>query len=151
MTDDVLSIAPEAETVTIGKSKIEVRGISNRVAVQILRRFPILLSLLGDGAGYPELLDAVPDAGNAIMAAGVGKYGDATTEAMFDALPMGHQFNLIEAILRLTMPGGVGPFVERLTRVMSPTSAPSQDLSDQGAGALRSSFPLTPQPEPSPT
>jgi hypothetical protein len=154
MTDDVLSIAPETDTVTIGKGQIEVHGISNRVAVQILRRFPVLLSLLGEqGANMTQLLEAVPDAGTAIMAAGVRKYGDAKAEETLDALPMVHQFDLIEAILRLTMPGGVGPFVERLTRLMNPTSAASREVSEeQTAGELKSSFPLTPQtPAPAAT
>jgi hypothetical protein len=55
------------------------------------------------------------DAVAAIIAAGCGYPGDEKAEAVAGRLSIDAQADLLAAILRLTLPAGLGPFVEKLT------------------------------------
>ncbi len=113
----LLDIAPAAETVTVRGQALAVQGVSARGVAVLLGRFPELRALLAQQHQdiTPERLVAmIPDAIAAIIAAGTGSPGDAGAEAVADGLPIDDQVNLLEAILRLTLPKGIGPFVERL-------------------------------------
>jgi hypothetical protein len=62
-----------------------------------------------------QLLAIGGDAVAAIIAAGCGSPGDNAAETVAGSLSLGIQADLLAAILRLTLPKGVGPFVEKLT------------------------------------
>ena len=51
----------------------------------------------------------------AIIAAGCGYPGDEIAEDVASRLTIEAQVDLLSATLRLTLPGGFGPFVEKLT------------------------------------
>jgi hypothetical protein len=55
------------------------------------------------------------DAVAAIIAAGCGYPGDEQAEAVAGKLAIDAQADLIAAIVHLTLPAGLGPFVEKLT------------------------------------
>ena len=59
------------------------------------------------------------DAVAAIIAAGCGYPGDNTAETIAGSLSLDIQADFLAAILRLTLPNGVGPFVEKLTALGS--------------------------------
>jgi hypothetical protein len=51
----------------------------------------------------------------AIIAAGCGYPGDEKAEAIAGSLSLDAQADLLAAVLRLTLPRGIGPFVAKLT------------------------------------
>jgi hypothetical protein len=128
----LLDIAPSIETVEINGKKVAVDGVSAEGIAILLRRFPELRQLLSGRTVEAERLMAMGgEAVAAIIAAGTGFPGNEEAERIAGRLPAGPQIELIEAVLRLTMPGGIGPFVAALGRmgallgVASPPPAPS--------------------------
>ena len=138
------AIAPAAEAVAVGGQDVAVRGVSARGVAILLGRFPELRALLArqeTAIGPERLLELVPDAVAAIVAAGIGHPGDPKAEAWAEILPVETQLDLLDAILRLTMPKGIGPFVERLAGL----------LGQLGVASPAPATPDTPSPGPSNT
>ncbi len=112
----LVDIAPIVEKVTVGGAVIDVPGVSAAGIAILLYRFPELRKLLtGVTVDSDALLKAGPGALAAILAAGTGVPGDEAAEAAAARLPLGDQTDLLTAILRVTLPGGLDPFVEKLT------------------------------------
>lgn len=109
---DIFDLLPATDTVTVGDTETIVRSIQLGHALQIVSRFPALRQFL-DGtkkeASFAEILStgSVP----AILAAGCGRFGDENAEAHFAALDADTQAQFLGAVLRLTMPRGVAPFL----------------------------------------
>lgn len=115
----LVDIAPAVETIDCGGASVEVYGVSARGVAHLLGRFPELRKMMsGVELKADELMAIAPDAVAAVIAAGVGKPGDKATEAIADRLPLEVQIDLLAAVLRLTMPKGVGPFVEKIAGAM---------------------------------
>lgn len=90
-------------------------GVSARGVALLLQSFPDLRKLMsGKEVSVDDLMAVAPDALAAIIAAGTGKPGDAETIAAADRLPVDVQADFLAAIVELTMPKGLGPFVEKL-------------------------------------
>lgn len=121
----LLDIAPATETV----SGVPVRGVSARGVAYLLALFPELRSLV---TGREFTMDAqrlmvmAPEAIAAIIAVGCGYIPDGTpeglerqtkAEAHAATLNVDIQAEFLAAIIRVSLPGGVGPFVERLERL----------------------------------
>lgn len=119
----LLDIAPLTKTVTIRDQPIEVTGVSAKGLAQLLLRFPELRALIsGREVGLDQLLSLGGDIIAAIIAAGCGQAGDAQAEAAAGRLGLDDQAELLAAIMTLTMPQGLGPFVDRLARMgLKPT------------------------------
>jgi hypothetical protein len=71
--------------------------------------------MTGKEVGADQLLAMGGDAVAAIIAAGCGYPADDKAEAVAGKLSLDAQADLLTVILRLTLPKGVGPFVEKLT------------------------------------
>lgn len=111
----LLDIAPPGETVPVGGAEVAVTGVSARGVAVLLQRFPELRALFAGRTPDAARLAALgPDIVAAIIAAGTGSPGVARAEAVADRLPADTQIELLAAILRVTMPRGPGPLVERL-------------------------------------
>jgi hypothetical protein len=65
-----------------------------------------------------SIVAVAPEAIAAIIAAGCGYPGLIKAIERAAKLPVGTQAALLDAIIELTMPDGVGPFVEALTKTM---------------------------------
>lgn len=116
----LLDLVPSVESVTLCNQKIPVSGVTLAGIALLIARFPELRDLLsGKSLDANALIARVPDAVAAIIAAGIGFAGDEKQEAVAAALPMGAQVDLIEAIIRATLPGGAGPFVAKLQAFMA--------------------------------
>ncbi|TCN30343.1 hypothetical protein [Sinorhizobium americanum] len=116
----LLDIADAVETVTVGDKKIEVRGIDGFAIAGLLLRFPELRKLISRVAVDPMDLVAIgADVVGAIIAAGCGSAGQTKYEDKAKRLPLDAQLDFLTKIIRLTMPGGSGPFVEKLTALMA--------------------------------
>ena len=71
--------------------------------------------MTGKEVGADQLLAMGGDAVAAIIAAGCGYPADDKAESVAARLSLDAQADLLAVILRLTLPKGVGPFVEKLT------------------------------------
>ena len=114
----LIDIAPLTKTVTIRDVAVDVSGVSARGIAQLLARFPELRALVtGRDVEVDKLLSLGGDVVAAIIAAGTGAPGDAAAELAADRLSVDEQADLLVAIIELTMPRGLGPFVEKLSRL----------------------------------
>lgn len=110
-------IAAMSEEVKIGDAGfIKVHGISAQKCLAIFKRFPKLLKML---AGFDAMtfIEAAPDAVAAIIAAGTGQFGDEAAEAAAAQIGIEVQYDILEAIGRLTFKSGFAPFVERIMKL----------------------------------
>lgn len=125
----LVDIAPVVETVDVQGAPVVVRGVSAKGLAHLLGRFPELRKLMtGQEVKLEELMTMGGDAVAAIIAAGCGYPGNETAEDVAGKIPLGAQADLLAAVLRLTLPQGVGPFVEKLTllgSVLGPDAVPS--------------------------
>lgn len=119
-------LAP-TETVMVRGKPVPVVGVPVKDIAALLIRFPEFGALFGmanktlDTARLLGMGDAVVAA---IIAAGLGRLGDQEEEAIASGLVLEEQFDLIEAVMRLTMPKGAGPFVTRVMAFMGTLELP---------------------------
>ena len=114
----LVDIAPASETVEVRGERVEVVGVSAAGIAGLLARFPELRRAVSGGEIELDRIIALGgEIVGAIIAAGCGAPGDEQAEAVATRLPLEAQADLLEAILRATMPKGVGPFVEKLRRM----------------------------------
>ena len=144
---DFLTIAPAAPTkVDVEGGSVEVRGIGLRDAANLLRRFPLLLDLFSDQpTTVGGLIQSAPDACAAIFAIGAGKGGDAAVEAVFDQLSLESQLDVLEAIVKRTVPKGWAPFFEKLSVLWSsparpPAGSPEAAAIERDLGGMPQSY-----------
>jgi hypothetical protein len=103
------------ERVTVLGRTVDIPGVSARGLAYLLGRFPDLRKLMsGRRVEEQELLAMGGEVVGAIIAAGTGSPADERAEAFAASLPLDAQADLLSAIMKVTMPKGVGPFVEKL-------------------------------------
>ena len=116
----LLDIAPAVAKVTVGKSEVPVYGVSAHGIAHLFGQFPELRALvLGKSVDADRLVKLGPDVVVSIIAAGVGAPGDAKHEEAARRLTVEVQVDFLEAILRVTLPGGLRPLATRLNRLAS--------------------------------
>lgn len=127
----LIDIAPAAETVELGGKRIPVAGLTIASVAALFLRFPALKAAFeaaaGSGLDVKKAAEIVAGCGDAVLAAvlaaGTGKPGDADEEAAARRLGLEAQVALLDPILRLTMPGGLDPFVARLVPMLERLNA----------------------------
>ena len=123
-------ITPAREKVDVNGEAVEVYGISAAGLGYLIRRFPEIRKLLsGREISVEEAESFGPECVAAIIASGCGAPGDEKAEAVAKNLPVSAQADLLEAILRVTMPGGVQSIVGKVSAV---TNLLGGDLSVTG-------------------
>ena len=119
----LVDIAPVRQPVTIqsaqGPVEIQCGGLSLEAIAHVLHASSDLRSLLSEGVMPTPvvLLTRMPDVAHMVMAAGVGKLHDTDEEAAAGRLVIEDQVELLTAIFRLTFPGGMAPFFEKIGRI----------------------------------
>jgi hypothetical protein len=107
----LIDIAPATETIQAQGKPVTVHGVSAKGLAHPLARFPELRRLMsGQEVQTDQLLAMGGDAVAAIIAAGCGYPGDHAAEIVAGSLSLVVQADLLAAVLRLTLPRGVGPF-----------------------------------------
>jgi hypothetical protein len=117
----LLDIAPSSRTVKIGDVDVGVHGVSAKGIAVLLERFPQVREMFvgrSQELTPDSIVTLIPDAIAAIIAAGTGSPGDPQAEAAAERLPVGVQADLLEAIIAVTMPKGVGPFLDQVMGVI---------------------------------
>lgn len=112
---------------------MHVTGVSATGIAVLLDRFPEVRALLTGKAvdlSPEDIMSKVPMAIDAILAAGTGNPGDPAAEAVASKLPAGDQLALMQKIIKVTMPKGVGPFVDALTAIMGGLGVESLNIPD---------------------
>ena len=129
----LVDIAPAVAKVTVGKVEVPVYGVSAHGIAYLFGQYPELRALvLGKTVDVDRLVKLGPDVVVSIIAAGVGSPGDEATEDAARKQPVEVQVDFLEAILRITLPGGLRPLAERLNRLASAAGV------EAGAPAARS-------------
>jgi hypothetical protein len=114
----LVDIAPLTSMVLIRGQDIIITGVSARGIALLLARFPELRAVMtGREVALDDLLKLGGDVIAAIIAAGTGAPGDVDAERAADNLTLEEQADLLGAIVELTMPRGLGPLVEKLSRL----------------------------------
>src|SRR3954468_11420524 len=106
---------------------VRITGVSANGISYLLARFPeFRMMLTGREVKVEQLMSLAPDAIAAVIACGcgivpTGQEGDTErqekAEAKAASIPVGVQADMLAAIMRVTMPGGVGPFVAMLEKL----------------------------------
>lgn len=103
---------------------LDVGGVSIGAVASILMRFPEVQTMIdGEGVSLKSLSRLADPALAAIIAAACGSAGDEKAERMAAGLPAHEQLAILEAAIPLTMPKGLGPFVEKLVSLISEIGA----------------------------
>ncbi len=111
-------IAPSFTTVEVKGVAVPVTGVSALGIAYLFNRFPVVRELIGGkdvDLSADALMTLAPEAVAAIIAVGTGAVNDSHAEAVAATLGVGDQVDLLEAIIKETMPNGVAPFVQKLS------------------------------------
>lgn len=122
----LVDIVPQTRKVELSIGAVELHGLGLRHIADLLVRFPELRKLWAGGAPALDvdvLIAAAPDAVGAIIAIAASQPDAA--ETIGDALSLDDAAECLIAIRELTMPGGVDPFVEKLSRLLGADALPS--------------------------
>lgn len=97
---------------------VEVFGISVKDMADLFNRVPDLDKLFsGSDITVQSIVRTGPGTIALIIAAGCRQLGNSVAEENAAALGIDTQLQFIDAIIKLTFPTGVGPFVERLNQL----------------------------------
>ena len=125
------------EDVKVGEGDdqfVRVYGVSAKVCLSLLQRFPEILTkaMAGGGVKFNDIIAAAPDAIAAVIAAGTGHMGEEEVEEDANNLPIEVQMDILEAIGRLSFRSGFGPFAQRIMSLANavPGSANSGAVPD---------------------
>lgn len=126
---ELLDIAPSGDTVKVWGQDMDVPGLSSKGLVYLWRKFPQLQELFNQGKATDpmSLVEVAPEAVAAIIAAGAGAPGCPKTEELAAKMPLDTQLEVLTKIVKVSMPQGLGPFVEKLMGLISGLGDP-EDL-----------------------
>jgi hypothetical protein len=116
----LIDIVPQTKDVeTTAAGWVELRGLGLRHVADLLVRFPELRKLMVEGApavDVDRLITDAPDAVAAIIAV-AARQPEAAAKIAED-WPVEDVMDCLIVVRDLTMPNGVGPFMERIARLV---------------------------------
>jgi hypothetical protein len=115
----LLDIAPVAETVSIRGKDVSVNGLSLTDIRDLLVAFPSAASLFANGVNAGTLMASAPDLVASAICLAIGLEGKAEELQAVKKLPAGDQVKLLNVVIRLSAPDGIGPFVELIANLAS--------------------------------
>ena len=127
----LLDIAPIGVTVDIEGQKLTVTGISAEGIAYLLQEYPAALNLRNlissdenDAGLVTKLLSLGPGVVASVIAAGCGYPGNQEAIKLASSFPITAQADVLDAIVRKTLPRGLIPFAERLNSIWAALSPP---------------------------
>jgi len=127
----LLDIAPIGVTVDVEGQKLMVTGISAEGIAYLLQEYPAALNLRNlistdenDAGLVAKLLSLGPGVVASVIAAGCGYPGNQDAIKLAAGFPMTAQADVLDAIVRKTLPRGLIPFAERLNSIWAALSPP---------------------------
>lgn len=141
---DLLELKKRKATVDIDGQKIDIVGLSLRQITDLIDRFEKL-----DGLANKSIMEVVKSAGadaaGAIIAAGVGKAADEKYQKFAaNEIDFGPQVEIIDAILKLSVPKGDGPLATALSELIEMLLPMADIKAAIAAAASPSNSPLPP-------
>lgn len=111
----LVDVIPHKETTFIQGIEINVTGVNLGSIGFMWGRFPALAEMVSRREfDIPSIMGMGPEFVGAVIAAGTGYPNDPEAEAIARALSLDEQVDLLARILRISLPRGVGPFVDSL-------------------------------------
>lgn len=108
-------LAPAIEIVKIRGATFELRGLPFKRCCELIGKFPEIVSAFDGKTDIATLLAHVPRAGALLVAHAMDRGEDEALIASFDEnLVLGEQVELVNAVLKASLPNGRRPFVELL-------------------------------------
>lgn len=139
-----MDVAPLGKSVSVAGQNVIFHGVTLEHLAFLFGLFPELKSLIeGDKSALTVefLFKTAPRAVAFIIACGSGAPVDDKIEAVAAhaaRFPMETQYDCIAAIVEMTMPGGVGPFMDRVNSVSALTSGFAEGIQQQKDSAMNS-------------
>ena len=126
----LVDIVPAIETVEVRGQQLEVTGLTVEGIGSLLMRFPELRKMFETRSLDVEaLLKSSDKLIAAVIAAGTGSAANRAAEKAANGLSLGEKAEVVAAIIRVTMPKGVGPFVRLMDAVGMDNVGPSATAS----------------------
>lgn len=130
----LLDIGDLTEKVEIRGVELTVQGLSAGHVFQLFAEFPDMRKVLERKQGNMQavMLELAPDLLAKLIAMALGHPKDKAVEEKAKTMGAGDQLTILAALQRLSFPDGIGPFVDRVTTLMSssmPTSRPPSMVS----------------------
>jgi hypothetical protein len=146
----LLDIAPLIKNIEIRGVKLIVKGITAEGVVYLFTRFPILRMMMTgkqiEGLTIEAFIVMAPEAIAAVLAVGLGYVGknvaeQEQAEEITAGFSIDEQINVLTEIMEVTLPRGVGPFVEMINGLASKAEGlgkgAATKLAGLSSGALR--------------
>lgn len=119
----LLDIAPAAEIVSVRGKEIPVNGLSLTDIRDLMAAFPNAAGLFSGGVNAGSLMAAAPDFVAAAICLAIGMKGTAEEREAVKKMAAGDQVKLLNAVITLSAPDGVGPFVDLIASLASGAEA----------------------------
>jgi len=135
----LVDIAPLHEVVDIRGTPVTVTGVPADGIARLLMRFPELRKALAGGnleIDAQQLIDMGGEIVSAVIAAGTENEApqEEVEEAIRKNTALEEQVKLLAAVIRVTLPNGVGPFVESLEDLSGVVEAAGGGASPKAPG-----------------
>jgi len=133
-------LVPQSEAVTVRGTELSVSAVTAFGLAALIRDFPDVAKILDGKVASPmAFLNEMPQVAVALMAHGLGVADRPQEVAAIARLGAGDQAAILAAVLRLTSPEGIGPFVSLIEALGGKA---------QAAAASASKAPATTSPSP---
>jgi hypothetical protein len=123
----LLDIGPLTEEVEIRGQTLTVQGLTAGHIFQLFAQFPDMRKLLDGKQGSPQevMLGLAPDLIAKLIAMSLGEGHNKEVEAKALTMGAGDQLTILAAMQRLSFPDGIGPFVDKVTAIMTSVKSPT--------------------------
>jgi hypothetical protein len=125
----LLDIGPLTEDVEVRGVALTVQGLTAGHIFQLFAEFPEMRKMVENKQGNPQdiMLGLAPELIAKMIAMALGEARNAEVEAKVKTMGAGDQLTILAAVQRLSFPDGIGPFVDRVTAIMT-SAAPKMAL-----------------------
>jgi hypothetical protein len=129
-------LAPAFVEVVIRDTTFGVRGLSGKTIVEIATRHPAIIGLFTGKIDAAGLLSEVPETGCDFVLHGMRKPDDEQLRQSFhDDLVIGEQLDLVNGVLKASLPRGRGPFEDLMRQFGLEPAMPAEPLTNSAAAS----------------